>query len=540
VAFDATDTGAGGGLPSPAGSDAIYDLSAANPAQLAAADMGKLALLRSTRIGARFTLPAANTLSGKSRHLGISVAANSAPIAIVNGGTPGTHATIDKVLAGGASGRMSAHAVSDAPGAWGFHGHGALPGYPFNMGDPVKKAAATAAPSGNNGYAKSQVCFLSPTLAVTVWLDSGNNPQLYAISLNADRSVQAISNPTQMRSGKACNVPWVCRLSATKVLVGWWNNTDTVNEFAAVSITPGNPPTIGSPGSVVDDSAIAANNRLGITTNAPPSAVQDTTDAVWVTSKMRVTTGLIAYYITVSGTAVALAANNASFNTTSQDALAYWSGYVPEAGKLLIAGRNAANLAELSLLSYSAGSITETWASPLENVTGFGSSTGLSIVPVDVSASIFASVTSGNGASGSVVMFKVDMATGDIKWQRSHYLLGFSGTVFGNTNAPYSLLALGDGELAAIRVAGFPYGYMDLKACVRAGVQSVSSGQAVDRDIPFHQYAWDQEQMMPTVSFPGSYGAFDETTRTLLMISTPQVLSGTVNIIARSYCIPRR
>jgi hypothetical protein len=527
---------AGGGLTSPQGSDTLQDLTGGN-VTLTSSDMGKLQLLRSTTIGRRLILPNATTLSGKKRHVGITSAVNNAPIGVFNAGTAGTEPTLEKVLGAGAAGRLSAHSVSDAKGTWGFHGEGPLPGYPFGMGDPVKKAAASAAPSGNNGYARPQVVFLSSTLAVTVWLDSSANPHLYAISLNADRSVQAISNPTQMRSGKTCNVPWVAKLSATKVLVGWWNGTDSVNEFAAVTITAGNPPTIGTPGSIVDDSAITANNRLGSTTSLIPSAIQDTTDAVWVSGRMRVTTGLIVYYITVSGTTVTLAASNATFNTNAPDQLTNVAGYVPEAGKLLIAGRSSSNLSELSLLTYSAGSITETWSAPVETVSGYGSATGLTVVPVDASSGIYALVSSSTG--GTITMIKVDMATGDVKWQRSHYLLGFGAAagVFGSTNYPYALISLGDGELASIRVAGYPYGYMDLKACVRAGTQS---GTPSDSDLPFYQYAWDQDQMIPTVSFPGSYGAFDETTRTLLMITTAQVLSGTVNIVARTYCIPRR
>lgn len=547
---DTTSPTRGGSIAYSTGKEVLVNASVSDPAQLAITDMGKVRKIYSTRRSAVVvTLPSAlgalASATTKQKQVGIMVNPNSPVVAIKNGGTAGTDAILEKVLSGGAMGSISCYDVTTAPGVWAYHGDGALPGYPWqvSVGTPVTKSIGVTTLGTNQQIGAFANALLSSTMGAVAIADSTNNINLYAYSLNADGTPNSISNLTQLRSGAVNTMqnPSLLKLSSTKVIASWWDNTNAKNEYVAVTIAAGNPPTIGTPGSVIDDSAKISSSTDRLKTSNH-RMVSDATDQLFDTGIMVTQAGCRAYHMTLTGTAITFDTSTI-WNTFAQTSFGSF-GYSPATNKLLVASMLSGAAFQLDYLSYSAGSISVSWTKAY-TANSSGASVPIWIDALDLTNNWYC----WPHAQGAHAV-KLDLSNGDIQDQFSigltpeMFTTTSMATYWGTTDIP-GFINLGDGEALNFydqtgtgANQGFTM-YLDMKAQLRHGPGSLVAGS-----VGGNAFATLREY---PVSAGGSVAggvinrpAFDPTTRLLSVVNFPRVKSGNLSFAVRTFLIPKR
>lgn len=547
-----------GSITQPNFSDVLTDLSAAN-LTIAVSGMGFFYPLYTSGMFTSVTLPPASGLVGPlQRQVGFSLPANNPPVAVFNGGTPGTDPCLEAVLGPGAVGRMSAMSTVGATGIWAKNGENFLPGFPWpTTSAPVTK---TIGASGFGSLNYNQACspsltFLTPTLAAFVMQDVSLNIQLYAISLNADRTVNSVSNATQLSTGITARYPMILKLDSTHVVVRWWDNTNTRNVFCDVPITGGNPPTIGTPGALTNDSTVTSTDRIqaslcGIT--------MDSSTGFWALGNTVDALSTMAYYFTISGTTITLAASN-KFNTSTQfnGGAVGRQGLRTAAGKLLTGLMPSAlsTVAQAQLLSYSAGVISISWSTPIPSIYDPSNNYagGLVALDIDLNAGLVA-FTFGNATTTiwGMVVAKMNLSTGAIFYAypvRIGFppdftltpILGWNGQINSGTGVWF-----GDGQGIIISAnsdtsAQGGITYLDLKEAVTSGPYNLTMAS---KTPTFSEGVVEFLKSYPAYGLFSSLilsnAAFDATTRTILVQTIPDVFAGNYSLAFNTIQIPRR
>jgi len=279
--------------------------------------------------------------------------------------------------------------------------------------------------TGTTSVGNPQVTMLTAVLGAFVYQDTNADIILYAFSKNTDLTDRAFSTRSTIRTHATNNYryPGVLRVSDTVVFVYWVDNTTPQWEGVLCTLTGGAVPAVATVGTVVNDSAITAANRLTQSGGSTNSAIMDANaNGIWVCGPETSAGATKFYHFTTSSLTLTFAAN-----LSVAGAYPFTMKPIsPASATCVTLLETTSRSASYILLTYSGGTITKAATS---NSAGINpESDGSAFFDIDKANYLFGLYFPG----GSYGVVKLNSTTMTPEYQRS----GFVSSTAGQTANP--------------------------------------------------------------------------------------------------------
>lgn len=462
-------------IPSSWKSDALDDVSSAGKT-LVAADMGKVRdILSSTRFGKTVILPAGTAATGTKRSVRLRNLSDSHQVFLANGGTVNTDPWHEGILLPGSDNVITNGDTATAKGKWSANGNNLFRRRPRPWVGTTKTAhpdtttwftdlGGTSTQGTNATSSMNRVAWHSATMFSVTYANASNAVVMVSVKLNND-GTQSKSSVTTIKSGGTLQSPVFVGASSTHAVLMYWDSTNSRMAFIAVGVTDngnGAAPTIGSPGSEVNDSGFTYKTQGSSCINYASFARSGgpaSTDSKWVIfigGNIAVTNGT-AYHLSLSGTTITLtggyvlAAGNADYITglassTSSDVY-YAVAYDSSIG----------NGPYLKKITWNGSALATTWTCKTQGPQA--TDKAYMLIDVDETNGLATMLV-----NGTFVVARFNTSTGAYMGRVRASSVAFNATAAANsTHAPgLGMLPIGDGDVLNL-VDGDHLGLLNIK-----------------------------------------------------------------------------
>jgi hypothetical protein len=535
-----------GDLLAPSSAEINIAFTTAGAGTLATTQLGTIATLQT---GAAFfnklTLPSFSGKTGKSLQQALVVPEKSKRVGVFNSADE-----LECVLSAGAIVRLKALNSTAAGTPIMKIGQGMkrwpwpLDGDTYHTSELNTSAWGTNLSTFSGGTANEQAVALSSTLAVTVWADSNNDIYIRAFSRNADGSHRGESLVTTLRSNANTLVyPQVIKLSSTFVVVQWVDTTATAKlEWIACEVADGATPTI-TIGAVRDDTAITSADRI-LNSGNNQGFVADfnsaSNSAFWVNGPMVSTTGAKAYRLSVNTGTRAITLDHSFTYAGSSYGGVFHRGCSPAADRFLVPEFIGSSRSNLTMLQYSAGSISELWSTTQDYwVLGRLNNGNTSLEVVDAASGLI--LFRGDGVVFSTTQTALlripNYATSSgIRMFAVMWLANVFGTVFNPGNRAFVLI---EGEMVVLDS-------QNGRGMASTDLLNVEGSSAGDTNYYANRNPWEMASVQEFVDYNATNGSpsaicVDEASRRIWRFAYQTVpISGNMKIHVSVHAWPKR
>lgn len=518
----------------------------ASPVSLTSTDNNNPRGILSTVKGGLVKLPAANTGGFTPGPVSFPLMINpqSYPVRLYNNGTAGTDAMLEAVLAPGSivqpqliantSQTINGFTTSAAAGLWNkqnLNGVATIKALQHILPGSTPPSAVTG--TFTNGTSQG-VCWLTGTLGIWVFLDSSLNVRAVPFQLSPDGVTnQVLGANTNIASagGNTFANPTVSPCgNGTQVVISWFDSTNTKNDFVVVTVTAAtlpSPPTIGTIGTLVDDTSLAtAGTRIvsgaGFLSQDFGTANQWFVGPTGATNTNRQR----AYFLTVTtNTSVIAISATADFDSGSTGVAAglLYPGVSTSANNYLCLG----NGSKIFLLNYNAGAISATWSTTI-GWGGFTNYVRLDVLDLAQGLILIHTSLGGGGTSnwhGYSYVYRLNLATGAIiegEKLGQIYSDAFPGNIGSGFYSPTlpTTLYFGDGEYLYFPDSSMTL-YTDYKTLWKSGTQNTTTVGAPPAVLSQTYYAAISQKLELTDSTILTIGCHLPTRRAALAYTAP-------------------